>query len=153
MISRNIRVLALLALLVGIASACAPSPTEDDIRSSLERQLRSVEGAWTGTSSTIALTFELAQAANGQLTGSGTLRETAAGSSPVPIVVSGSYQQPALVLRFTGMMRSGQAVRGDVNGQYTSAGGVSATLVLTGVDGSTYSEQMSVLLQEVAGNP
>jgi hypothetical protein len=142
-----------LALIVA-SSACAPSPTERDIVSSLERQLQTAEGDWTGTSSSIALTFALTQDADGQLAGHGTMRETdVAGALPLPIVVSGSYQRPTLVLVFTGMTRRGQSVRGDVSGQYTSVGGVSATLLLTGTDGSTYSEQIPVLLQEVAGNP
>ena len=77
------------------------------------------------------------------------MREAAAGSPLVPITVSGSYQRPNLVLVFTGMTRNGNAVRGDFSGQYTSVGGVSSALVLTGVGGSTYSEQVAMLMQEV----
>lgn len=137
----------ILLLLSATISACSPSPTEREIESALEKQLKSVAGPWVGTSQPISLTFELTQATNGQLTGSGSMQETG-GSGPVPIVVSGSYQRPTLVLGFTGMQRNGHSVRGDLTGQYTSVGGVSTTLVLTGVNGSTYSEQIPVLLQE-----
>lgn len=136
-------------LLAGIISACSPTPTERDIESALERQLKSVAGPWTGTSQPISLSFELTQAANGQLTGSGTMQETGVAGS-TPVVVSGSYQRPTLVLGFTGMRRAGHSVRGDLTGQYTSAGGVATTLVLIGVNGSTYSEQIPILLQEPA---
>lgn len=138
----------LLALVAAVISGCSPSPTERDIESELERQLRSVAGAWTGMSPALTLSFQLAEGANGALTGTGTMREAAAGSPLVPITVSGSYQRPKLVLAFTGMRRNGQSVRGDLSGQYTSVGGVSSTLVLSGVDGRTYSEQISMLLQE-----
>lgn len=137
----------ILVLLAATIAACSPSPTERDIESALERQLKSVAGPWIGTSQPISLSFELTQATNGQLTGSGTMQESGVAGS-TPIIVSGSYQRPTLVLGFTGMRRNGHSVRGDVTGQYASAGGVSATLVLTGVNGSTYSEQIPILLQE-----
>lgn len=137
----------ILMLLAATVSACSPSPTGRDIESALERQLKSVAGPWTGTSQPISLSFELTQAANGQLTGTGTMQETGVAGS-TPVVVSGSYQRPTLVLAFTGMRRAGHSVRGDLTGQYTSVGGVSANLVLTGVNGSTYSEQIPILLQE-----
>ena len=137
----------ILVLLAAIISACSPSPTERDIESALEKQLKSVAGPWTGTSQPITLSFQLTQAANGQLTGSGTMQETGVAGS-TPITVSGTYQRPTLTLVFTGMRRNGQTVRGDLTGQYTSVGGVSTTLALTGVNGSTYSEQIAILLQE-----
>lgn len=137
----------ILVFLAATISACSPSPTERDIESALERQLQSAAGPWTGTSQPISLSFQLTQATNGQLTGSGTMQETGVAGS-TPITVSGSYQRPTLTLVFTGMRRDGQAVRGDVTGQYTSAGGVSATLRLSGVNGSTYSEDIPILLQE-----
>lgn len=137
----------LLVLLAAIISACSPSPTERDIESALERQLKSAAGPWIGTSQPVSLSFELTQAANGQLTGSGTMQEAGVAGS-TPIVVSGSYQRPTLVLGFTGMRRNGHSVRGDLTGQYTSAGGVSTTLVLSGVNGSTYAEEIQILLQE-----
>ena len=138
-----------ILVLLATLAACSPSPTERDIESALERQLKSVAGPWIGTSQPISLSFELTQATNGQLTGSGTMQETGVAGS-TPIIVSGSYQRPTLVLGFTGMRRNGHSVRGDVTGQYASVGGVSATLVLTGVNGSTYSEQIPILLQEPA---
>ena len=137
----------IVLLLAAMTAACSPSPTERDIESALERQLQSVAGPWTGTSQPVTLTFELTQAPNGQLAGSGTMQETGVVGS-TPIVVSGSYQRPTLVLGFSGMRRNGHSVRGDLTGQYTSAGGVSTTLILTGVDGSAYSEQIPILLQE-----
>lgn len=138
----------LLVLVAAVASGCSTSPTERDIESALELQLRSAAGPWTGLSPALTLSFQLAEGANGALTGTGTMREAAAGSPLVPITVSGSYQRPNLVLVFTGMMRNGQSVRGNFSGQYTSVGGVSSTLMLSGVNGSTYSEQIAMLLQE-----
>jgi hypothetical protein len=140
---------SVLVLFAAALSGCAPSPTERDVESALEAQLRSAAGPWTGTSAKIVLSFQVTQAADGQLTGSGTMRETDIdGAVAVPITVSGSYLRPNLVFGFTGMRRNGQAVRGDVSGQYTSVGGVSSTLILTGVNGSTYGEQLPILLQE-----
>lgn len=138
----------LLLLLTFAISACATGPTGEDIENSLEAQLRSVAGAWTGSSPQLSLSFQLAESGSGQLTGTGTMTETGVTGS-VPITVTGSYQRPQLVLVFTGMRRNSQQVRGDASGQYTSVGGVSTALVLTGVNGSNYSEQISILLQEV----
>lgn len=142
------RPLRLLVLITSGLIACGTSPTERDIESALDRQLQSVAGPWSGTSPAILLSFQLTEGGAGAVSGSGTMREAAAGSPLVPIGVSGSYRRPNLVLAFTGMVRNGRPVRGDVSGQYTSAGGISATLALTDVGGGTYAEQVTILLQE-----
>ena len=140
----------LFVLVAALTTGCVTSPTEDEIDSLIEAQLRSAAGPWTGASQVLTLSFQVSEAPNGALTGSGTMSETsAAGTVQVPITVTGSYSRPNLTFAFMGMVRGGQPVRGDVSGQYTSVGGVSATLVLSGVNGSTYSEQVPVLLQEV----
>ncbi len=134
-------------LLPLLFTACNTGPTEQDIIDSLEAQLRSVNGDWTGISSgqnTIQLEFRLQEGANGQVSGSGTMKEASA-PTVVPITVSGTFQRPTLSLVFQGMVYEGQSVQGATVGNYTSVGGVNTTLQLSG---PTYSKSVSVLLQE-----
>jgi len=136
---------ALLALLT--ASCGGGGPSEQDIVDSLDQTLSSVVGGWSGTSSapnTIRLDFTLQQGSNGQVSGTGTMKEESAAAA-VPIAVSGAFQRPVLTLTFDGMVYEGHQVQGTVTGSYTTVGGISATLKLAGTG---YAKDVTVLLQE-----
>ena len=133
-------------LAVALSLAACGGPTGDEIERGLDEQLRSVAGRWIGISpgQTIALGFELTDAAGGQVTGTGTMQERGAATA-VPITISGSYRRPELALAFAGMVYEGRTVSGEFHGPYTSVGGVAGTLVLTG---EGYTERVALLLQE-----
>jgi hypothetical protein len=137
---RPARVFLLLALAL---SACA-GPTGEDIVNELEQQLQSVAGPWTGASPALALDFQLQQGAGSAVSGSGTMKETAA-SAPVPITVAGTFQRPQLALTINGMVFEGRAVQGTFQGSYTTVGGISAPLNLAAPG---YSRDVTILLQE-----
>lgn len=123
------------------------TPSEKDIVNSLEEILRSVAGSWTGFSTgtnPITLEFVLQEGSNGQVTGSGTMKEANAPAA-VPITITGTYQRPTLTLVFNGMVVDGRQVAGNLQGAYTTAAGLSPTLKLTAQD---YSRDIVVLLQE-----
>ena len=143
----RIRLLAAVLCLGAAIPACSTSPTEQEIIDTLEQQLRSVEGGWTGTASggsQLTLDFQLQEGAGNTVSGSGTMREQP-GAPNVPITITGTFSRPALSLTFSGMTYQGHAVQGTVSGSYTSVGGVAGTLLLTG---SGYSNSVQVLLQE-----
>lgn len=122
-------------------------PTEKDINNSLEATLRSVAGDWEGVSTganPIRLAFKLQEGSNGQLSGTGTMKEEKAAAA-VPISVSGTFQRPMLTLAFDGMVYESHQVKGAAQGSYTTVAGVATTLTLTG---NGYSREVSVLLQE-----
>lgn len=134
-------------LLCLVASACLNTPTTEDLERSADQILSSVAGPWSGASSgsgLLVLSFQLQPGTGSAVTGSGTMRESAAPSS-VPITVTGSYVRPRLSLTFSGMVIEGNAVQGTFEGDYTSIGGVVGTLRLTGTG---YSRDVPVLLQE-----
>lgn len=137
---RLIRFAGLLAL----ALAACDGPTGEDIENELERQLRSVSGPWAGTSAPLTLEFQLQEGAGNAVTGSGTMREAAA-SGTVPITVAGTFQRPQLSLTISGMTFEGRAVQGTFAGSYTTVGGISAPLRLTGTG---YTRDIPILLQE-----
>lgn len=138
------------ALLVLMTTSCGGGgygPTEQDISNSLETTLRSVAGDWTGISAppnTIQLAFTLQEASNGQVSGTGTMRETNA-SSLVPVTVSGTFQRPTLTLAFDGMVIESRQVRGTAQGAYTTVGGISTKLIVTAPG---YDREIAILLQE-----
>lgn len=136
------RLLGLLALTLA-AGACG-GPTGEDIENELERQLRSVDGPWRGTSAALTLEFQLQEGAGNTVSGSGTMKETAA-SGTAPITVTGTFVLPHLALTITGMTFEGRAVQGTFQGSYTTVGGISAPLHIT-ADG--YSRDVMILLQE-----
>jgi hypothetical protein len=138
---RLFRRLPLLALALVVTSCL---PTDEDIDNELERQLESVAGAWNGTSPTLTLDFQLQEGTGNAVSGSGSMKETAAANS-VPITVTGTFQRPTLSLTFTGMNFEGRAVQGTFQGSYTTAGGISGPLHLTGTG---YSKDVTILLQE-----
>lgn len=133
----------LLALVLALAAASC-LPTGDDIENELERQISSVAGPWEGTSPSLTLSFQLQEGAGGAVSGSGTMKETAA-SGTVPITVTGTYQRPQLSLTISGMNFEGRAVQGTFGGSYTTVGGISAPLRLTGTG---YTRDVTILLQE-----
>ncbi len=139
---RTARVALLLALTFA-AGACG-GPTGKDIENDLERQLRSVAGPWAGVSTELTLDFQLQEGAGNAVSGTGTMKEAAAANS-VPITVTGTFQRPQLSLTISGMAFEGRAVQGTFQGSYTTVGGISAPLQLTGAG---YSRQITILLQE-----
>lgn len=136
------RLFGLLALTLA-AGACA-GPTGEDIENELEQELRSVAGPWTGTSATLTLDLDLQEGAGTAVSGSGTMKETAA-SGTVPVTVTGTFQRPQLSLTISGMTFEGRAVQGTFLGSYTTVGGISAPLHLTAAG---YSRDVTILLQE-----
>jgi hypothetical protein len=133
----------LIALSLALA-ACVGGPTQEDIENDLERQLRSVAGPWDGASPTLTLNFQLTQGAGNAVSGSGTMKEAAAPTT-VPITVTGAFQRPQLSLTISGMTYDGHAVQGTFQGSYTTAGGISGPLHLTGTG---YAHDVTILLQE-----
>ncbi|HEX8674455.1 MAG TPA: hypothetical protein VF710_21325 [Longimicrobium sp.] len=136
------RFFLLLALTLA-AGACGDS-TGSGIDNDLERQLSSVAGPWTGVSTELTLDFQLQEGAGTAVSGSGTMKETAA-ASPVPITVTGTFQRPQLTLTISGMTFEGRAVQATFQGSYTTVGGISAPLHLTATG---YTKNVTILLQE-----
>lgn len=136
------------ALIVLMNTSCGGGgPTERDINNSLEGTLRSVAGEWsgvTGAPNAIRLEFSLQEASNGQVSGTGTMKEESAASA-LPITVLGTFQRPVLTLAFDGMVYESRQVKGTVHGSYTSVGGIGTTLTLTAPG---YSRETTILLQE-----
>ena len=142
--------LRLFLIAVAPLFASCTSPTfSEQIDQSLETVLRSVEGPWRGLQITasgnpLTLEFSLTQQTNGQLQGSGTMKESNT-ASPLPITVAGTFQRPTLVLTFGGMVYEGRAVTGTFRGDYTTVGGISDSLRLTA---EGYERAIPMLLQE-----
>lgn len=139
--------LALMNASCGGGGGGVGGPSEQDIVNSLDNVLRSAAGDWTGIgtgASTATMEFRLQEAANGQVSGSGTFKENA-NSAAVPVTVSGTYQRPVLTLAFDGIVYESRAVKGVVQGSYTTVGGIAATLKLSAPD---YAREIQVLLQE-----
>jgi hypothetical protein len=150
MITPYMRTLILVCNL-SILAACVPSPTgpeiEDALRRETEETLRSATGPWSGLasgSSMVRFEFSLTLRPDGQLQGTGTVREADAPAA-VPITVAGRYNRPNLSLTFTGMMYEGHAVVGTFVASYDSASGVNGTLRLAGAD---YARSVALFLQE-----
>lgn len=138
------------ALIVLMSTSCGGGgglPTEQDINNSLDATLRAVAGDWTGIANApnaIRLEFRLQEGANGQVSGTGTMKEDSAVSA-VPITVSGTFQRPLLTLAFDGIVYEGRQVKGAAQGSYTTVGGIGTTLTLTAPG---YSRETAILLQE-----
>ncbi len=142
-----IAVLAVLALANASCGGGGYGPSEQDINDSLEATLQSVSGDWTGStheSDGIRLEFKLQEAANGHVSGTGTMKETNA-ATPISVNVTGTFNRPLLSLTFEGMVFETRAVTGAAQGSYTTVGGIGTTLRLTAPG---YSRDMGVLLQE-----
>lgn len=139
---------AIVALIAVMTSSCGGGgPSEQDIDNSLEATLRSVAGGWTGSSNppnAIRLEFQLQEGLNGQVSGTGTMKEDSA-LAPVPIVVSGTFQRPVLTLTIDGIVYESHAVKAVVQGNYVTVGGIAATLKLTAPG---YARDVPILLQE-----
>lgn len=129
------------------ASCGGGGPTEQDINRSLEDTLRSVAGDWVGTTSApnvIRIDFKLQEGSNGQLTGTGTMKEEGAAAA-VPVTVTGTFQRPLLSLAFEGMVVESRQVKGTAQGSYTTVGGIATTLTLAAPG---YNRDVPILLQE-----
>lgn len=104
-------------------------------------------GDWTGIvngPNGVTLAFKLQEGANCQVSGTGIMKEENV-PAPIPITVTGIYQRPVLTLTFTGMLYEGHQAAGTLQGDYTTVGGVSTIMTLTGTG---YTRNLSVLLQE-----
>ena len=124
-----------LAMVPLLASCGVLGPTAEQINESLEAELRAVDGPWRGVQGapgppTPTLEFSLTQQTNGQLQGSGTMREPNAESS-IPITVTGTFHRPTLVLTFGGMVYEGRVVLAAFRGDYITVGGISDSCRLT----------------------
>lgn len=150
MITRRARRCVVFWGLLALPACTSTGPTgpgaEDTLARQTEDAIRSAEGPWSGLASggTVRLEFSLAQAPDGRLQGTGTMREAQAAAA-VPMTVAGTYNRPNLSLTFTGMVYEGRDVIGTFAAPYTSFAGVSGTLRLTA---ESYAESLSVLLQE-----
>lgn len=133
-----------LLLALTLAAGACGGPTGEDIENDLEQELRSVAGAWAGSSPALTLEFQLQEGTGNTVSGSGTMKEAAAPGT-VPITVTGTFGRPQLSLTISGMTFEGRTVQGTFQGSYTSAGGISAPLHLTATG---YSRDVTVLLQE-----
>ncbi len=144
--------IAFLAMLVLATASCGGGgggygPSEQDINNSLEATLQSVSGDWTGMTNEpngIRLEFKLQVAANGQVSGTGTMKETDV-ATPIPVSVIGTFNPPLLSLTFEGMVVDTRVVNGAAQGSYTTVGGIGTSLRLTAPG---YSRDVAVLLQE-----
>ncbi len=149
MLTPSIRQFSVLGIL-SLLSACTPTtPTGQLIERELTRQtedaVRSAAGPWMGLNPSITIRFSLTEAPNGQLQGTGRMREPNV-EGDVPITVSGTYNRPNLSLTFAGMVFDGHDVSGTFGPEvYNSFAGVSGTLTLTG---QNYARSLSLLLQE-----
>lgn len=139
---------AIVALMVVMSSSCGGGgPSAQDIDNSLEATLRSVAGGWTGLSNppnAVRLEFQLQEGLNGQVSGTGTMKEDNAPAS-VPITVTGTFQRPVLTLAFDGIVYESHAVTAVAQGSYTTVGGIATTLKLTAPG---YARDVPILLQE-----
>lgn len=141
------RALSVALLLCALTASCAGGPTDREIDASLQETLRSVAGDWTGISigsDAIRLDFRLQEGSNGQVSGSGTMKEGSAAAA-VPITVTGTFQRPLLSLTFNGMTYAGRSVQGTAAGNYTTVGGISTALQLSGPG---FAQSVQMLLQE-----
>ncbi len=139
--------IAVAALVVSMSASCGGGPSGQDINDSLQDTLRSVSGNWVGVATGangVRLEFRLQEAGNGQVSGSGTMKEQNAAAA-VPITVSGTFQRPVLKLVFEGVVYETQAATGAAEGSYTTVGGISTTLLLTAPG---YRREVALLLQE-----
>ena len=109
--------------------------------------MKSVTGDWTGIlngPNALRLEFRLQESSNGQVTGTGTMKEDSAAAA-VPITITGTFQRPTLTLVFDGMVVETRPVKGAAQGSYTTVGGILTKLTLTAPG---YSRDLEVLLQE-----
>jgi hypothetical protein len=137
------------AVAVLMLSSCGGGggPSAQDIDDALEAELRSVGGAWQGIaagSSAALLEFTLQEGNNGQVSGSGTMKESST-TAAVPITVTGTFQRPVLTLTFNGMVFETRQVTGTVQGSYLTVGGIGTTLKLSATG---YNRDIAILLQE-----
>ncbi|HEU0302484.1 MAG TPA: hypothetical protein VFR37_23695 [Longimicrobium sp.] len=134
-------------LLCFLAATACGDLLGGDVEGELERELRSVEGPWQGTSygsGLLTLSFQLQEGTGTAVSGSGTMKEASAPAA-VPITVTGTFVRPHLSLTFTGMVFEGHAVQGTFQGDYTTVGGLLEPLHLTGTG---YTREIQVLLGE-----
>ncbi len=139
--------IALLALMTTSCGGGGGWPDQQDIENSLNERLRSVAGGWTGIVTPpngISFDFTLQEGSNGQVTGSGTMKEENAAAA-VPITITGTFQRPVLTLTLNGMVYEGHQVQGTATGSYTTVGGIGTTLKLAGTG---YAKDLPILLQE-----
>lgn len=144
---RSMSIAAGVLLVLMTMSCGGGGPTGQDINNSLEDTLRSVSGDWVGIANVpnaIRLEFKLQEGSNGQVSGSGTMKEGSAAAA-VPITVTGTFQRPTLTLAFEGIVYEAHSVKGNVQGTYTTVGGIGANLALTGPG---YARDVAILLQE-----
>jgi len=136
------------ALTVLLNTSCGGGgPSGQEIDNSLETILRSVAGEWIAVANPPnpnRLEFRLQEGGDGQVSGVGTYRE-ASTSGALPITVTGTFRRPVLTLAIDGMVHESRAVKGVIQGSYTTVGGITTTLSLTAPG---YASEIPILLQE-----
>ncbi len=148
----GIRSVAVAAVFVLMNASCGGGgantfPTEQEIVNSLDATLKSVAGDWTGLvngPNGVTFEFKLQEGANGQVSGTGTMKEENVAAA-VPITVNGTYQRPVLTLTFNGIVYEGHHAIGTLQGNYTTVGGIATTMTISGTG---YTRNLNVLLQE-----
>lgn len=106
-------------------------------------------GDWTDTTvrgRVITHRDHLTETVDGQVTGTGTMQERGARTTPA-LSVTGTYRRPDFALACGAMIVAGHGVRGTFQGQYTTVGGAGDTRVMTGVNRGAYTPRVSALLQ------
>jgi hypothetical protein len=122
-------------------------PTEQDIVNFADDAVRSVAGDWEATATVpngLRLDFRLVEGANGQLSGTGTMKENSTAPA-VPFTVSGTFQRPMLTLAFEGMVFESRQVKGVAQGSYTTVAGIGTNLTLTAPG---YTRDIAILMHE-----
>ena len=107
--------------IVSLLSACdVTTPTvEGELTRQTEDAVRSAAGPWVGLNPSITMRFSLTEAPNGQLQGTGRMRQPNV-EGDVPITVSGTYNRPNLSLIFAGMVFDGHDVSGTFGPECTT---------------------------------
>jgi len=145
--TKSIAAVAFIALMNTSCGGNGGWPTEQDIVNFADDAVRSVAGNWEADSfvaNGLHLDFRLVEGANGQLSGTGTMKENSTAPA-VPFTVTGTFQRPMLTLAFEGMVFESHQVKGVVQGPYTSVAGVVTNLTLTAPG---YTRDISILMHE-----
>lgn len=137
---------SMTGMLTLVLLSCGAGPTGEDIDNSLEQTLQSVNGAWAGIidGNQATISFTLTQGAGSSVSGSGTMKHVSAATS-TPITVTGTFSRPLLSLTFQGMVYEGTTVQGVMQGNYTTVGGISTNIRMTG---TSYDKTRPILIYE-----
>jgi len=137
----------LLRMLAVLGLAFLPAclwPTGDDVDDSIEEELRSVAGSWSGQTTganPVEINLQLTESGTA-VQGTGTTREQ--GGAAVPVTVTGTFQRPSLSLTINGMAYQGRTVTASIQGSYSGVV-FSAPMQLTATG---FAQTLTVILSE-----